>query len=107
MGKAKSDDLLKKLNEVMSNENLSFSNLLMIGSDGPNVNKAVLKKMDQEILKFRKKSLINIGTCNIHTTHNAFRKSMKELGENASDFIVFLHDFFNGGLEDGMIFVLY
>lgn len=96
IGKARSDDLLKKLNEVMSNASLLSSNLLMLGSDGPNVNKAVLKKMDQELLKSRKKGLVNIETCNIHTTHNAFRKSMKEFGENASDLLYFLHDFFNG-----------
>lgn len=47
IGKARADDLLKKLNETMSNANLPSSNLL-IGSDGLNVNKAVLKKMDQE-----------------------------------------------------------
>lgn len=98
LGKARCDDL-KKLNKVMSNVSLPSSNLLMLGSDGPNVNKAVLKKMDQELLKSRKKGLINIGTCNIHTTHNAFRKSMQELDENASDLLFFLHDFFNGWLE--------
>lgn len=95
MGKARSNDSLKKLNEVMSNANLSSSNLLMLGSDGPNVNKAIVKNMDQELLKSRKKGLIDIGTYNIHTIHNAFQKSMKGLSENA-DLLYFLYDFFNG-----------
>lgn len=87
----------------MSNASLSSSNLLMLGSDDLNVNKAVPKKMDQELLKSRKKGLIDIGICNIHTIHDAFRKNMKELGGMLQICCTFCTIFSPAGLEDGKI----
>jgi len=47
---------------------LYHDKLLQLSSDGPNVMKALQKKAIQDI----DKDIVDIGTCNIHKTHNAF-----------------------------------
>lgn len=52
--------------------------------------------MNDQLLDERKKSLLNIGTCNIHTLHNAFQKGIEELGTYASELIIAVYYFFKG-----------
>ena len=40
--------------------------------------------------------LLDIGTCRIHIVHNAFRKSLEEVGETCSNLIVKVYYFFRG-----------
>lgn len=87
MGHATAKDLARNIITLLSSSNLSTSSLLMLGSYGPNVNKAVFKMINEEVLSVRGKGLVNVGTCNIHTVHNAFLKGLGELGECASDLI--------------------
>ena len=47
---------------------LYHDKLLQLSSGGPNVMKALQKKAVQNI----NKNIVDIGTCNIHKTHNAF-----------------------------------
>lgn len=96
IGKACGEIIASKLNEAMDNANLSRKKLLMLGSDGPNVNKTVQRIINDEVIASGRKKIIDIGTCNIHTVHNAFLKGLSELGENVSDFIFQLHHFFDG-----------
>lgn len=76
-GRAKT--IVHKILLSISNANLSLKNVLMLGSDGPNVNKAVFRMLNDEILRIRTKPLINIGSCNLHVVHNAFEKAPKIL----------------------------
>lgn len=69
--------------------------MIMLGSDGPNVNKKVFRLINNDVLNIRKKSLINIGTCNIHIAHNSFLKSLNELGMVCSDLCIALFYYFN------------
>lgn len=85
-GKAKT--IFDKILLSLSNANLSLKNVLMLGSDGPNVNKAVFRMLNDEILKIRAKPLINIGSCSLHVVHNAFEKALKNIGDDASDLII-------------------
>ncbi|GBN97954.1 hypothetical protein AVEN_113746-1 [Araneus ventricosus] len=52
--------------------NLPIKKLLMLGSDGPNVNKAVFKIFDHRLKSEVGEGLVNVGTCNLHIVHNAF-----------------------------------
>ena len=96
MGSATADELYNKLCEAIDNTTLLRTNLLMLSNDGPNVNKAVTNLMNESLILLRKKRMVDIGTCNIHILHNAFRRGMKELGDNASNLIFLIHDFFDG-----------
>lgn len=94
IGSAKAVDLHPKLLEGINNAHVREGDLLMLGADGPNVNKAVHRLMNESLLLTRKKPLIDIGSCNIHTVHNGFEKGLDQLGNDGSDLIIYIHDFF-------------
>ncbi|KAJ8884968.1 hypothetical protein PR048_011164 [Dryococelus australis] len=71
--------LVDKINDAMAIASLPSTNLLMLGSDGLNVNKAVAGLINNQLLVCRRKPLIDIGTCNIHVVHNAFLKGLEQL----------------------------
>lgn len=96
IGQATAKDIQEKLNEALDNANLSRQMLLMLGSDGPNVNKKVARLINDEVIAVRQKSLVEMGTCNIHIVHNAYVKGLSHLGENASDLVLAVYYFFNG-----------
>jgi len=96
IGTATAKDIFNKLCEALENCQLPKKQLLMISCDGPNVNKSVKNLMAEERSLLSQKPLEEIGTCNIHIMHNAFKRGMDELGENASNLIFQVHDFFHG-----------
>lgn len=96
IGKATADILSVKIVGAVENANLSLTKLIMIGSDGPNVNKKVARLINDQILHCRSKSLINIGTCSIHTIHNAFLKGIDKYGENSEQLIISIYYYFKG-----------
>ena len=57
-----------KANVMDALSGLYHDKLLQLSSDCPNVMKALQKKAIQDISK----DIVDIGTCNIHKTHNAF-----------------------------------
>ena len=59
--------------------------LLMLESDGPNVNKTVCN-CDSD-----RPGLLDIGTYNLHICHNAFEKGLAMYGHNTSELVIDLH----------------
>ncbi|GBM15330.1 hypothetical protein AVEN_210955-1 [Araneus ventricosus] len=57
--------------------NLPIKKLLMLGSDGANVNKAVFKIFDHRLKSEVGEGLVNVGTCNLHIVHNAFGEGLQ------------------------------
>lgn len=74
--------------KALKNGNIPIEKLLMLGSDGPNVNKKVFRLVNENVKIIRGKSLINIGTCNIHIIHNSFLKGLECMGTRVSDFVI-------------------
>lgn len=50
--------------------------MIMFSSDGPNVNIAVKRKLDEQITAAGGKQLVDIGFCNLHAVHNALRTGL-------------------------------
>lgn len=96
IGKATGNTLYEKVKNAIDNANLPLSKLLMLGSDGPNVNKTVHRLMNEEVFTLRNKKLVDLGFCNIHVLHNAFKKGLTKFGTDASDLIIAVHSFFDG-----------
>lgn len=94
MGHATAEDLKTNLLVAMEKSHLSLRKLLMLASDGPNVNKKVFRCVNEDVKSVREKGLIDIGFCNIHVIHNAFLKGLEELGCDASDFIISIYYYF-------------
>jgi hypothetical protein len=96
IGRATAADLADKLAAALTESGIRKEKILMLGSDGPNVNKAVFKPVNNDLLVIRNKSLVDLGTCNINIVHNAFLKGLNEFGEDVSDFVYAVHHFFDG-----------
>ena len=59
---------------------LDKSKLIQVSSDGPKVNLAFLKNLQELRAEEEHPRLIDIGTCGLHVVHGSF-----QLGEKASD----------------------
>lgn len=84
MGHATNDDLSEKIISAIEEAKLKLCGLLMLGSDGPNVNKAVWRKVDKQMTVAYEFGLIGIDTCVLHTFHNSFSKGIQEFGSRAA-----------------------
>lgn len=84
IGKATGEIIASKLNEAIHNAQLPKSKLLMLGSDGPNVNKTVQRIINDELIASGRPKMIDVGTCNVHTVHNAFLKGLTTFGDTVS-----------------------
>ncbi|XP_063216597.1 uncharacterized protein LOC134527657 [Bacillus rossius redtenbacheri] len=96
IGSATGEILVEKINSALDNAGLPRQKILMLGSDCPNVNKKVARIICEELVSIRKAPLVNIGTCSIHTLHNAFLSGLDKLGEDVADLVMAVHDFFDG-----------
>lgn len=77
LGHAKADDLMTAFRIAITG--LDIKIFLQISMDGPNVNKKFLKdlKAHQKEENPAGMQMLDIGSCGIHTTHNAYKKAMK------------------------------
>ena len=80
LGNAKAETLKEYIVNSLNNAGLHLKKLLMLGSDGPNVNIKVSRLVNEEIKALNRKPLIDIGTCSIHLVHNAFLKGLQAFG---------------------------
>ena len=78
LGKTSVRDLYERF--VLCLSEIEPNKLLQVSSDGPNVNLAFLNILNRFRQDKEQPHLVNIGTCGLHTFHNAFKN-----GEKASD----------------------
>jgi hypothetical protein len=89
LGRAPSEKFFEHITRVLDNAKLPLKRLLMVSSDGPNVNVKVHRLLTEHIKNTtNRKQLLDLGFCNIHVIHNAFIKGIKQMGDDASTFIV-------------------
>ena len=64
--------------------------------DGPNVNKTIFHKLNKLIKEDHSDfpGLVDLGTCTIHTVHNAFNKGMEQYGKEVDQLCLDLHTLF-------------
>lgn len=76
LGKATGKILPENLILIIEKSNFPLEKLIMLASDGPNVNKTVLGIINSKVFDIRQKGLLNMGTCNLHVPYNAFVQSL-------------------------------
>lgn len=64
--------------------------------DGPKTNHSVKNKLNAEMQKVAKTSLLDYGSCNLHLAHNGFKKGLKVYGYSAADLITQTFNWFDG-----------
>jgi len=58
-------------------DGLSLKTLIMLSSDGPNVNKSLFKHLYADCKDAGSCGLLDDGICNLHKMHNAFATYLK------------------------------
>ncbi|KAK2549148.1 hypothetical protein P5673_030524 [Acropora cervicornis] len=74
-------------------DNVPLTQLLTVGSGGPNVNKTIWREMEQKIWEVYPgfQGLVDVGTCNIHIVQNSFGKGLDKYGKDAGQLVIDLH----------------
>ena len=80
LGHARSDDLVKAFNDGLNE--LDMTKMVQISMDGPNVNLKFLCEMNKLRQNDELPSLIDIGSCNLHVIHGAFKSGSESSGWN-------------------------
>ena len=81
-GHAEGVEVALKMYERMQNDGIPVGKMVVLVQNGPNVNKIIFKKMNELIQQDypKSKGLIDIGSCTIHTVHNAFGEGIEQYG---------------------------
>ena len=87
VGHCLAKDLLHHFGTFGEQMNWEQDLLLQVGMDGPNVNLKFEKDLSTLIADRYGVSYINLGSCGLHQTHNAFRKGILEFGFDMETFI--------------------
>ena len=96
MGHCLADDLVEHFFEFMRNLDLDVKLLLALGMDGPSVNKSFEKKLKKELDNKHFTTVLDVGTCSLHSVNNAFGEGIKRMKSliDLDEFSIDLHFFF-------------
>jgi len=96
LGHTNAVELLKALKEAI--KFLNFRNIIQISMDGPNVNIKMLHDFKEELQQKNENSIdhiiFDIGSCGLHTMHNAFKNSIKSSKWNIIEFFRAIYNVF-------------
>lgn len=90
------DTIVAYLIKALKNANLPIERMITIGRDGPNVNKKVFRLMNAKYKEATGRNLIDIGSCDLHVVHNAFKAGLDVFGSDVADLLFNVHYFFDG-----------
>ena len=80
LGHTRSNDLVKAFNDGFNK--LDLTKLVQISMDGPNSNPTFLSEMKKLRIEDELASRIDIGSCNLHAIHGAFKTGSESSGWN-------------------------
>ena len=95
-GHAEGEVVATAIHEKMLEDGLPIERMVTLVRDGPNVNKTIFRKMN-ELIKHDHPDfagLVDLGSCTIHTVHNAFGKGMQQCGKEIEQLCMDLHSLF-------------
>ena len=78
MGHGDAESMLQHFKTCI--EDLNHRNILQVSMDGPNVNKKFHRLFQESITTQFNHILLDVGTCGLHTVHNAFKDGMDAAG---------------------------
>lgn len=90
------ETMVKYLIQALHNAKLPLEHMIALGRDGPNVNKKVFRLMNDKSKALTGKNVFDVGSSNIHTVHNAFKKGLDVYGNNVVDLLIKIFYFFDG-----------
>jgi hypothetical protein len=94
LGHAEADKVTTCLLESITDKGIALSNLVFVSSDGPNVNKPVINRINKTLTDSKLPCLVDVGFCNLHVIHNAFGKGLEVFGHDAETLSIELYYWF-------------
>ena len=96
--RAGATDLASMILDVIDGDehDIDWRKLFFLSSDGPNINKAVYRNLNDNLKERGFEGLAPLIVCSLHTMHNAFRKgsNVGGFGEMAEQLAFDLHAWF-------------
>ncbi|KAJ8050248.1 hypothetical protein HOLleu_03380 [Holothuria leucospilota] len=93
LGHACTVDIIDSFDKNVA-KTLTYKNL-QVSMDGPNVNWSVFKKLSEKLAAEYDTSVVDIGSCGLHTMHNSVRAAFKETGWDLCQILSALHTLFD------------
>ena len=93
LGHATADDMISVF-EAHVEGKLGLSNLIQLSMDGPNVNWAAYRKLEEKLSNEYRIKLVNTGSCGLHTVHNSFKEAINSTAWKLSGVLSSLHELF-------------
>ena len=95
-GHAEGEKVAVKMYEQLVSDGIPVAELVTLVRDGPNVNKTIFQNMDELIRHDNPEftGLVDLGSCSIHTIHNAFGKGLEKCGKEIEQLCMDLHALF-------------
>ena len=89
-GHADGETVAKAMYSKMVEDGLPVDQMATLVRDGPNVNKTIFRNMNKLIQEDHPQftGLVDLGSCTIHTVHNAFNKGMEQHGREIDQLCV-------------------
>jgi hypothetical protein len=94
LGHAYAIKLQEEIENALSKDGISLRNLIMLSSDGPNVNKALFTSLNDACKLTGSSGLVDIGTCSIHKVHNAFGEALSATLWETDSIIIDIYQWF-------------
>ena len=83
-GHAEADKVVSRMIEQFHEDNIPVDKLITLVRDGPNVNKAIMRKIKQTIKDEHPefKGFVDLGSCVLHVVHNGFGNGLEMYGKD-------------------------
>lgn len=94
LGSATGVIISEALETAVKSNPLDVNNCVMLGADGPNVNKTVKRKFDEYIESQTGQKLMDIGSCHDHNLHNSFNKACEIFCNEVQKLCLHIHEYF-------------
>ena len=93
-GHAYAESVANELCETLQKFSLPLEYLLLLSSDGPNVNKAIKTNINSKLKANYQRELVDTGPCQLHVVHNSFRKGVEGYGSDVENLCIDMYYFF-------------
>lgn len=93
LGHSCATDILASFDKLVKDD-IGMAKLMQVSMDGPNVNLSALRQLQSDMMSEYDRTLIDVGTCSLHTMHNGFRHGVDRTNWDLSKFLSGVHTLF-------------
>lgn len=94
LGSATGEIISEALKVAITSNKLDVHRCVMLGADGPNVNKTVKRLFDKYVEEQTGQKLMDIGSCHDHNLHNSFNKGCEIFCNEVQKLCLHVHEYF-------------